>query len=196
MIKLIKTFFWKSIKSLCFCLYPLIFIYFRFIKHSFDAVCGEYCKNQIKNRGQDLRIHGFGTFTDCDEINIGNYCRIGKNAYFHACGGLIIGNNVQMSRNVTISAALTLSFKSVEVIPYDNTEIKNRVIIQDNVWIGMNVSILPGVTIGKNAIIGMGAIITKDVPNNAIVVGNNRLIGFRANVSSNVKLFGQEYPNA
>ena len=36
----------------------------------------------------------------------------------------------------------------------------------------MNVTILPGVTIGENAVVGAGAVVTKDVPNNAVVVGN------------------------
>ena len=44
--------------------------------------------------------------------------------------------------------------------------------IRKNAWIGARVSILPGVTIGENAIVGTGSIVTKDVPDNAVVVGN------------------------
>jgi len=44
--------------------------------------------------------------------------------------------------------------------------------IDDYVWIGANVSITPGVTIRKGAIVGMGAVVTKDVPECAIVGGN------------------------
>lgn len=44
--------------------------------------------------------------------------------------------------------------------------------IKRNVWIGVNVTILPGVTIGENAIIGACAVVTKDVPDNAVAVGN------------------------
>jgi acetyltransferase-like isoleucine patch superfamily enzyme len=43
--------------------------------------------------------------------------------------------------------------------------------IKKNVWIGVNVTILPGVTIGENAIVGAGAVVTKDVPDNAVVSG-------------------------
>ena len=43
--------------------------------------------------------------------------------------------------------------------------------IKKNVWIGVNVTILAGVTIGENAIIGAGSVVTKDVPDNAVVVG-------------------------
>lgn len=44
--------------------------------------------------------------------------------------------------------------------------------IGDNVWLGANVTVLPGVTIGKNAIIGAGSVVTKDIPENVIAVGN------------------------
>ena len=44
--------------------------------------------------------------------------------------------------------------------------------IKKNVWMGVNVTVLAGVTIGENAIVGAGAVVTKDVPDNAVVVGN------------------------
>jgi len=46
------------------------------------------------------------------------------------------------------------------------------VVIEDDVWIGARVIILPGVTIHKGAIVGAGAVVTKDVPEYAIVGGN------------------------
>lgn len=44
--------------------------------------------------------------------------------------------------------------------------------IKKNAWIGAGVTILPGVTIGENVIVGDASVVTKDVPDNAIVVGN------------------------
>lgn len=44
--------------------------------------------------------------------------------------------------------------------------------IGDDVWIGTNVIILPGVNVGNHCIIGAGAIVTKDIPDYAIVGGN------------------------
>ena len=46
------------------------------------------------------------------------------------------------------------------------------VTIGDNVWIGGSVTILPGVTIGNNVTIGAGSVVTKDIPDNAVAVGN------------------------
>ena len=44
--------------------------------------------------------------------------------------------------------------------------------IGDRVWIGANVTILKGVTIGNDAVIGAGSVVTKDIPEKAIAVGN------------------------
>jgi hypothetical protein len=45
------------------------------------------------------------------------------------------------------------------------------IVIAENVWIGANATILPGVVIGDNAIIAAGAVVTKHVPENAVVAG-------------------------
>lgn len=44
--------------------------------------------------------------------------------------------------------------------------------IKENAWLGAGAIILPGITIGKNSIVGAGSVVTKDVPDNTIVVGN------------------------
>ncbi|WP_275077867.1 DapH/DapD/GlmU-related protein [Ligilactobacillus ruminis] len=53
---------------------------------------------------------------------------------------------------------------------------KNRyakpVVIEDGVWLGGNVTVWGGVTIGKNSIIGAGSVVTADIPENVIAVGN------------------------
>ena len=43
-------------------------------------------------------------------------------------------------------------------------------------WIGAGSTILPGVTVGENAVVGAGSVVTKDVPDNAIVAGNPAII--------------------
>lgn len=45
------------------------------------------------------------------------------------------------------------------------------VVIRCNAWIGAGAMILPGVTVGENAIVAAGAVVTKDVPDNAVVAG-------------------------
>lgn len=44
--------------------------------------------------------------------------------------------------------------------------------VGNNVWIGAGVQVMPGVIIGNNVVIGSGSIVTKDIPNNSVAVGN------------------------
>ncbi|WP_343212975.1 DapH/DapD/GlmU-related protein [Arthrobacter sp. H5] len=46
------------------------------------------------------------------------------------------------------------------------------IVIGHNVWIGSNVTVLPGVIIGDNAVVAAAAVVTKDVPENTVVVGS------------------------
>ena len=55
-----------------------------------------------------------------------------------------------------------------------NTQLEfgRKVSIGSNVWIGGNVTVLPGVVIGDNCVIGAGSVVTKDIPDNSLAVGN------------------------
>jgi acetyltransferase-like isoleucine patch superfamily enzyme len=57
-------------------------------------------------------------------------------------------------------------------LSHGSKEHLHGVIVEENAKIGAGAIILPGVTIGKNALVGAGAVVTKDVPKNAVVVGN------------------------
>jgi galactoside O-acetyltransferase len=52
------------------------------------------------------------------------------------------------------------------------TQFSVPVRIGDDVWIGSNVVILPGVTIGNNSVVGAGSVVTRDIPENVVAVGN------------------------
>jgi acetyltransferase-like isoleucine patch superfamily enzyme len=159
---------------------------------------GKVWVSRIQNKGKDLRIHGNIGVQYINDLKIGDYTRIGEGCYFFCRGGLIIKNNVQISRNVTIYTG-NHNFNS-NYIPYDNTHICSPVIIENSVWIGMNANILPGVTIGKGSIIGMGSTITKNIPPGSIVVGNNRIVKNRnkpIEVFDNESIFfGKVFPNS
>lgn len=80
-----------------------------------------------------------------------------------------IGNNVFIAPNVGIyTAGHPLDVEE----RIKGMEYAYPVTIGDNVWIGGGVSILPGVTVGNNAVIGAGSVVTKDIPDNAVAVGN------------------------
>lgn len=98
--------------------------------------------------------------TDYIQISCANEIRIGNNVLF--------GQGVYVSDNSHGNADRT----AVGVPPMERKlTTKGPVIIGDNVWIGRYSTILPGVTIGKNAIIGANSVVTKDVPDYAVVAG-------------------------
>jgi maltose O-acetyltransferase len=79
-----------------------------------------------------------------------------------------IGSNVFIGPNVLITGAT----HPLDPIARRETESGLPITIGNDVWIGGNVVILPGVTIGDNSTIGAGAVVTKDIPNNSVAVGN------------------------
>ena len=106
-------------------------------------------------------------------IDFGKNLKIGKHVFINAgCafqdqGGIEIGNYVNIGHEC-IFASLNHGLKKEE--KYDL--IPKKIVIKDYAWIGSKSVILPGVTIGENAVVGAGSVVTKDVPDNAIVVGN------------------------
>lgn len=131
------------------------------------TLIGKILATTIKRKGQNLRLLGFSRILYRDSLTLGNNVRIGERCYFFCKGGLQIGDNTIISRNVVIYTA-SHNYKG-EKLPFDDTYVTKEVIIGKNVWIGMNVNILPGVEIGEGAIIGMGATLAKNVKPGEIV---------------------------
>ena len=97
--------------------------------------------------------------------------KIGKNVYINsgllamARGGIAIEDGVQIAANVQLI--------SNNHDPYDLSILTCKpVLIKKAAWIGAGASILPGVSIGKHAIVGAASVVTKDVPDYAVAVGN------------------------
>lgn len=138
----------------------------RFVcKHLF-AKCG---KNVNVERGADI---GSGIHIEIgDNSGVGVNCRVGK---------AIIGNNVMMGPEVVVLSAQH-RFDRLDIpMCEQGGAVPRTVVIGDDVWIGTRVIILPGRKIGKGAIVGAGAVVTKDVPDYAIVGGNPaRIIRYR-----------------
>lgn len=95
------------------------------------------------------------------DVHIGNDTRISSHTFI--CEGVKIGSNCFIAHGVMFT-----NDKYTE----DRDEwVLRKTIIGDNVRIGSNATILP-VKIGNNVVIGAGAVVTKDIPDNAIVKGN------------------------
>lgn len=118
--------------------------------------------------GKYINIEKGASFGTGKGISIGNNSGIGVNSRVH--GPLYIGNDVMMGPDVVI---LTNSHAFADLsLPMRCQEgTVSPVHIGDDVWIGTRVIILPGVSIGNGVIIGAGAVVTKDIPDYAIVGG-------------------------
>ncbi|WP_294269733.1 sugar O-acetyltransferase [uncultured Chryseobacterium sp.] len=86
---------------------------------------------------------------DCAEVSFGDNAFIGPNCSFYTAGHPLDAKQ----RN-------------------EGLEYARPIKVGDNVWFGGNVVVLPGVTIGNNAVIGAGSVVTKDIPDHTVAVGN------------------------
>lgn len=99
-----------------------------------------------------------------DHVCFGEGCRI------YAGGGITIGSHVMISPYVTM---ITANHRyTTQFSPESHSDEFKPIWIKDDVWIGERALILPGVTIGRGSIVGAGAVVTKDVPDHAVVGGN------------------------
>lgn len=115
--------------------------------------------------GENTVIHPPVFTLLADKVKIGKNVVILNGFQCMSAGGLTIEDDTMISLNCTI-ATNNHDFYERNIITCKPVHIKR------NVWIGVNVTILPGVTIGENAVVGAGAVVTKDVPDNAVVVGS------------------------
>lgn len=126
---------------------------------------------RFKRFGKDSFCYGLGSVFKKHSVGIGDYVFVGRNVTFSA--NVDIGNFVQIAANVAIVGG-DHRFDIVG-IPSRFTGrdgMKEMVTtIEDDVWIGFGSIILAGVKIGRGAIIAAGSVVTKDVPEYAIMGG-------------------------
>ena len=104
-------------------------------------------------------------------IEIHPKAKIGKNLFIDHGMGVVIGETSDIGDNVTIYHMATLGGISPSINSDDQRETKRHPTLQDNVVVGSGAQVLGPITIGKNAKIGANAVVTKDVPENAVMVG-------------------------
>lgn len=104
--------------------------------------------------------------------DFGKNITVGEEVFINACchfqdhGGVTLGDGCQIGHNVVFA---TLNHG---LLPEERKHtIPAPIVLGKNVWVGSNATILSGVTIGDNAVVAAGAVVTKDVPADAIVGG-------------------------
>jgi acetyltransferase-like isoleucine patch superfamily enzyme len=136
--------------------------------------------------GKNVKLSKFINMYGCevgDETKIGAFVEIQKNArvgrrckissHTFICEGVSIEDNVFIGHSVTfINDAYPRSTTAAgELQTEDDWKVENTV-VRKGASIGSGATILSKVTVGSNAIVGAGSVVTKDVPDNAIVAGN------------------------
>ena len=130
------------------------------------SLCARLCFDKC---GKNINVEKGVDFGNGNGIEIGNNSGLGVNCSVR--GPLFMGDNIMMGPDVIIMTS-SHKFDNVSVpMNQQGASPKQKVTICDDVWIGTRVIILPGIKIGQGSIIGAGAVVTKDVPDYAIVGG-------------------------
>lgn len=155
-----------------------IFLYYSILQHlpSSYFPCGKLfsliryynCKILFKKCGNNVNIEN-NAFIPFHKVEIGDNSGIGVRAKL---GSVVIGSNVMMGQDVLIVTKNHKFYSRDIPMRYQGSSIDQIVIIEDDVWIGARVIILPGIIIGKGSILAAGSVVTKNVPQYAIVGGN------------------------
>jgi len=129
----------------------------------------ELIRSILGKAGKDVHIEApfhcdYGT-----NIEVGDYFYANYNCTILDVGKVIIGDNVMFAPNVSIYTAGHPIHPDSRNSGY---EYGIPVSIGNNVWIGGNVIINPGVTIGNDVVIGAGSVVTKDIPDRVVALGN------------------------
>ena len=128
-------------------------------------------------------VHMWARFYNPANIEIGNDTIIGDHAFLDGRAKLKIGSHVDIASEVMIYNS------EHDLTAEDFTATLAPVKIEDYVFIGPRVIILPGVKIGRGAVVAAGAVVTKDVPDFAVVGGvPAQIIGERSNKNLKYRL--------
>ena len=130
----------------------------RYMKEMF-AECGENCYIELP-----FRANWGGK-----NVHFGNGVYANFNLTLVDDGDIYIDDKVMFGPNVTIATA---NHPIDPGLREKAMQYNKPVHICENVWIGAGTVIVPGVTIGKNSVIGAGSVVTKDIPENVVAVGN------------------------
>lgn len=125
----------------------------------------------IKKIGKNVVINHDCKLLFMQGIEIGNNVFINFDTTIDGQGGVIIGDDVTIGPDCNIWSTNHIFSEAKRPINQQGHATK-KVIIENDVWIGAAVILLPGVTVGRGSIIGAGSVVTKNIPEYSIAVGN------------------------
>ena len=130
---------------------------------------GEACKQYFGATGENITVTNGIAFEYGYNIKVGEnfYCNF--NCILLDICPITIGDNCMLAPNVQLYTA-THPINPIE--RNAGIEFGAPITIGDNCWLGGGAIVIPGVTIGDNVVVAAGSVVTKDVPDNAVVAGN------------------------
>jgi len=139
----------------------------------FNSTMNRLCKKKMGFFGKNAEVRAGAYIEKCSNVHIGNDVVIRPTTIIFASNDakIIIEDNVLIGSGVHFYVD-NHKFDKRDIPIIEQGYYSKDIIVQEGSWIGANSIILAGVTIGKNAVIGAGSIVTKDVKESTVVVGN------------------------
>lgn len=144
-------------------------------------------KHGIKIKFVNQGEGGLNIAGDFSKFKFDNTSHLKSGTFIECTGGVEIGRYFHTGRGLTIFST-NHNYDGEVAIPYDAENILKPVKIGDFVWCGANVTIMPGVNIGEGVVIGGGAVVTKDIPDYAVIGGNPAKVIKYRNIDKFLKL--------
>lgn len=152
-----------------------------------------YYRAVLAGSGSALSIGEHVEFGCPEQVTLGNEAYFVRGAVLRACGGaslklgnrvavngnarliadfgsIVVGNDVMIGPNVVIRAS-NHAISRCDIPIWEQGQTSGHIIIGDDVWIGANAVILPNVRVGCHVVVGAGAVVTRDIPDFAVVAG-------------------------
>lgn len=118
--------------------------------------------------GRDLSDVRILTPFICD---FGNRVKFGKGVFLNHSAILSASGGIEFEDGVMVAPGVRIATINHDMNNRHTIYTYGKVTIKKNAWLSMNVTICPGVTVGKYAVVAAGAVVTKDVPDYAVVGG-------------------------
>lgn len=125
----------------------------------------KYLEELFDRKLDDIRIL---TPFICD---FGNRVTFGKNVFINHSAILSASGGIEFQDGVSLAPGVRIATINHDFNERHTIYTYGKVTIKKNAWLGIGCTICPGVTVGENAVVAAGAVVTKDVPDNAVVGG-------------------------
>lgn len=132
---------------------------------------GRSPERSLGSVGIGTTIKRTARFRAANKIHVGSSVRIGADCFLEGYGGIEIGDGTIFAAQVVVLSS-SHRHDQTSLLPYDHGEVLRPVVIGRGVWLGFRSMVCPGVRIGDGAVVGMGAVVSRDVPAGATMVGN------------------------